>query len=1142
MGKRRHSCQILLKIMRIALPQFLLAVVFTTLALARSGHAQEILDQRVTVRVSNLDIERTLERIEEIANVRFMYSPQLIQSARLISLDAKREPLYVLLERLLRPMNLTYEITDRRILLRRTAAVEEQPEIVTKFEQPQDRVVTGTVTDEKGNPLPGVNIQLKDSNRGTSTDSKGKYRLSIPDGGGILVFRSVGYLAEEVEIGSKSVLDFTLREATQALNEVVVVGYGTAQKRDLTGAVSQIKAAQIENENPNTVQDMLRGNVAGLNVGYDASAKGGGDLQVRGRTSLNASSSPLLVVDGVIYYGALSDINPNDIETLDVLKDASSAAVFGAKAASGVILITTKKGKGDKPTISFDANVGVSTLARDQPVYGPEGYVRWREDVLKSQNLNAKPYQFSNPSNLPSDVSLQQWLAYDGSSGDPTNVWLNRLKFQPIEIENYKAGKTVNWYDKVFHAAKRQDYNVSISGKKNDFTYYYSLGYLNNEGIVVGDRFSTIRTRFNMESKITSFLSAGLNAQFSDRDESQVAADWGQITLASPYGSEYDAQGNYRWSPQDDPGGGSRHPFLSMAYTDRLKKYNTLISTLFAKVNLPFGITYQINYTPRFEWYRYFNGESSHHPEWKNVGGRASREENMVYNWQVDNLLKWNKTIGKIHHFDVTLLANAEKFQSWNNTITNNGFDPNDNLGYHRIQAGINAIVTSNDEYSTADALMGRLFYSLKQKYLLTVSARRDGYSAFGQANPRATFPSIAGGWVFSDENFAKTPWLNYGKLRLSWGVNGNRDIGRYVALSDLTTGKYLMVRNDGTVYQVSQLYVNRMNNKNLKWEKTTSINLGLDFSLFNSRLDGTVELYHMSTKDLLVQRTLPDILGFNYVWDNLGEVQNRGIELSLNSRVMDTRTFSWKVSANFSLNRNKVVHLYGDRVDVKDANGNVIGSREADDLTNKWFIGKALDQIWDQKTTGIWQSSEADMAGKYGVRPGDFKVQDVNGDFKYTDADRQFLGYTAPRFRWNLRNEFNLWKNFDVSFMLYSYWGHMNSFNQAKNQGLADRTSSYVMPYWTAENPNNEYARLASSNGSANFSVYRQKSFIRFDNISMSYTFPKELISKAKIQRLKAYLTVRNLGYYAPQWNFWDPENSGPTPRTFTMGLNVTL
>lgn len=1147
MVKRRHSCRILLKIMRIALPQFILATVFATLSLAKDGRAQEVLNQKITVHVSNLNMEKALEKIEQTAGIRFMYSPQLIQANRLISLNANEEVLLTVLERLLRPNNLTYELIDHQVILRRVNTTKELVDVA-----PKDRIISGTVVDEKGQAIPGVNVQIKDRNRGTTTDSKGKYKLSVPESGVILVFSSIGYQGGEVEVGSRSVVDFTIKETTQALTEVVVIGYGTQQKRDLTGAVSQIKAAQIENENPNTVQDMLRGNAAGLNVGYDASAKGGGDLQVRGRTSLNASSSPLLVVDGVIYYGALSDINPNDIETLDVLKDASSAAVFGAKAASGVILITTKRGKSEKPTISVDGNVGISTVARNQPVYGPEGYVRWREDVLRSQNVNAKPYQFSNPDNLPSDVPLQQWLGYDGSTGNPTDVWLNRLKFQPIEIENYKAGRSVNWYDKVFQAARRQDYNVSISGKKNDISYYYSLGYLNNEGIITGDKFSTIRSRFNLEGKIASFLSAGINAQFSDRDESQVAADWTQITKASPYGSEYDAQGNYRWSPQDDPGGGSRHPFLSMKYTDRLRKYNTLISTLFAKVTLPLGITYQVNFTPRFEWYRNFNHESSKHPEWANVGGRASREQNMVYNWQVDNLFKWNKTVADIHNFDVTMLINAEKFQSWNNSIRNNGFEPSDNLGYHRVEAGINPIVSSNDEYSTADALMGRLFYSLKQKYLLTLSVRRDGYSAFGQANPRAWFPSIAGGWVFSDENFAKSSWLNYGKLRLSWGINGNRDIGRYVALSDLTTGKYLMVRNDGTVYQVSQLYVNRMNNKNLKWEKTTAYNFGLDFSLFNGKLDGSLEMYRMSTQDLLVQRTLPDILGFSYVWDNLGEVQNKGMEVNLNGRILQQQNFSWRASVNFSLNRNKVVHLYGDKINVTDANGNVTGQREADDISNRWFIGQALDRVWDQKVVGVWQTSESEEAAKYGVRPGDFKVQDVNGDYKYTDADRQFLGYTAPRFRWTLRNEFTLFKNFDISFMMYSYWGHVSSFNIAKNQGLADRTSSYVFPYWTAENPTNDYARLASSNGSANFSVYRKKSFVRLDNISMSYNLPKALIQKVNMQRVRAYFSVRNVGFYAPQWNYWDPENglrdsdnnaiTGPTPRTYTLGLNLTL
>ncbi|GAA4451264.1 TonB-dependent receptor [Nibrella saemangeumensis] len=1002
-----------------------------------------------------------------------------------------------------------------------------------------DKVITGRVMSKEENmPLPGVNVVIKGTTTGTTTDAGGNFRINVSGDKDILVFSAVGYQTLERVVGNQTTLDISLAIDQKTLDEVVVVGYGTQKKRDLTGAVSQINTSRLDNENPNSVQDILRGNVAGLNVGMSPSAKGGGSLLVRGRNSLNAATSPLLVLDGAIYYGELSDINPNDIETIDVLKDASSAAVFGSKAASGVILITTKKGKEGKPIININTNMGVGSVSRHQPVLGADEFIAWRSDVMKNINTSYKPGQFDNPANLPAGLTQEQWMAYDGSKGDPTTIWLQRLGMQPIEIENYKAGKSVNWYDKIFQNGMRQDHTVSLSGKKDETSYFMSLGYLDNNGILYGDRFKTVRGRLNLEGKVNKFLSVGVTTQFADRDESQVPVDLNMARTLSPWGSEYDASGNYMWRPNTEASGG-KHPYYDRSFIDRRVKITTLNTTLYGIVNLPAGFSFRLNYTPRYEFYERYNHESSKHAEWATVGGNVSRQQAKTFYWQIDNILKWTKSFGD-HNFDATFLANAEKFQRWDNTMTNRGMLPSDVLGYHGISTGINPTVSSNDEYSTGDGLMGRLFYSFKDRYMVTLSSRRDGYSAFGQENPRAIFSSAALGWVFTDEKFFQSSFLNYGKLRFSWGSNGNRDIGRYLALSDLNTGKYLYVKPDGTVYQVNQLYVNRMQNKGLRWERTSSFNLGFDFGLFNNRIDGSIEVYKSRTTDLLVQRSLPDILGFSWVMDNLGEVQNKGFEFSLNSINMNLPNFSWRTTANFQLNRNKIVHLYGD----VDANG-----KEIDDVANRWFIGHSIDEIWNYQVDGIWQTSEKEQAAKYGVKPGDFKIRDVDGDGKYTNADKDFQGWTNPRFRWTLRNEFKLFKNLDVSVTMYSYWGHKASFNQMKNRdGFLDRTSSYVFPYWTEANPSNEWARLYSSEGGASgFSVYRDRSFIRLDNISMGYTIPKALVQRASIQNLKVFFSARNLGYYAPNWNFWDaePDDSGnnvPTPRILTLGVDLTL
>lgn len=1014
----------------------------------------------------------------------------------------------------------------------------------------QNITVQGKVTSQGSTTgTPGVSVSVQGTTTGAVTDENGQYKLSNVPSQATLVFSYIGYKKVTEEVNGRRQINIVLEPESSSLNQLVVIGYGTTKKKDLTGAISSVNVAKLQNENRTSVQDALRSNIPGLSVGVVSTAKPGGSLEIRGQNSLNAGNSPLIVVDGVIYYGALSDINPQDVATVDVLKDASAAAVYGAKSASGVILITTKKGQVGKPIINFNTNIAIATMEINQPVYQGEDFIKWRTDVENSiHGFAEKPYQFNDPRQLPSDVSLDDWLAYDGSQGDPVDVWLTRLNFKPVEIANYKKGQVINWYKMMFQNAVQQNYTLSLSGATDKLNYYWSGGYLNNKGIVVGDKYSTIQSRLKLEAEVTKFLTVGINTQFADRDESGVPLNWGLIVNNSPYGSMYnDDSSDYRYSPQDDPGGGSRNPLLGPKYTDRLKKYYTLNSIIYGKVTLPFDITYTVNFTPEFEWYQYFNHNFSQDPDHQKTGGDAERDNHTIYQWQVDNILSWNKTFND-HHFEVTLLANSEKYQYWENDMKANDFDPSDVLSYHNMGAAVNASISSDDEYSTGAALMGRLFYSYKDRYMLTLSMRKDGYSAFGQKYPWAQFPAAALGWVFTQEPFFKSSWLDYGKLRLSYGVNGNRDIGRYSALSNLSTGKYLEINPDGTVNVVSQLYVNQMQNTDLKWERTAAYNIGLDFSVFHDIVDGSIEVYKGKTTNLLVSRALPDVVGFSNVQTNLGEVDNKGLEITLNTHNINHPNFTWNSSLNFSLNRNSIVHLYGNMVDITDSTGKVIGQRESDDITNKWFIGHPIDAIWDIKVQGVYQSDEADAAARYGQKPGDFKLQDVNDDGKYTNDDRQFLGYSKPRFQWTFRNDFTFYKNFDLSLLIYSYWGYMASFNQAKNRdGFPDRTDAYVHPYWTPEHPSNTYARVYSSDGGASYNVYRNRNFIRLDNVALGYTFPKPLLHKASIQDFKVYFSVKNAALYAPDWENWDPDwdpnvGPGPTPRTYTLGFNLTL
>nr|WP_200814448.1 TonB-dependent receptor [Parabacteroides sp. Marseille-P3160] len=1026
------------------------------------------------------------------------------------------------------------------------------------------QIITGIVKDEAGEPLIGVNVVEKGTTRGTLTDLDGKYSLETSGRNVVLTFSYIGYLSQDVPLGNKTEMNAVLKEDIQNLEEVVVIGYGTARKKDLTGSISSIRTEKMESEAPRSVQDLLRANAAGMNIGLATSAKGDADLQIRGRGTLKAGGSPLNVVDGVIFDGTFADINPNDILSIDILKDASSAAVYGAKAANGVVLITTKKGQSGKPRISFNANMGFVENANMPRVMNASEFLDYRYDYeigkRTSDYLAKYPQMFVDPRKLDG-VNQLDWYNYD--QGKPVSsvteeqllgTWLSRLELKTPEINNYLANRITDWQDLVFQKGFQQDYTASISNRNDNLSYYWSLGYTDREGIVVGNQFKNIRSRLNLESKITNFLKVGLNANFASRDEGFLQADWGQSSVISPYGSNNmdDPESPYQRLPTGDVT--PVNPFYDNTYRDRLNTYNTLNANVYAIVTLPYGFEYQVNYTPSFTYQEYYNHESSHNVEWAAKGGNSERRLEKTFNWQVDNIIRWKKEFNNIHKFEVTLLQNAEKGQFWKTVAKASNYSPSDVLGYHRLQAGTVPLVESDDTYKTGDALMGRVYYSLEDKYMVTASVRRDGFSAFGLKNPRATFPAVALGWVFTSEEFMKKTenWLNYCKLRLSWGKNGNRDLSdQYTALSDMTSGLHPYIDQNGNIYLSSQLYVNRMANAGLKWESKAAYNLGLDFSLFKDILSGSVEVYTATTHDLLVDRALPEIIGFNSVAANLGELRNKGFELSLTGNIINRENFGWSASGNFSLNRREIKKLYGDMVDVKDADGNVIGQKEADDIKNKWFIGQDPDRIWDYERIGVWQLGEETEAAKYGCQPGDFKYKDQNGDGVMTNDDKVFLKYTTPRFRWTLRNDFTFYKDFSFSFMLYSYWGQYNRFNRAaNNSNFPDRATDYEQPRWTPENPINDYARIGSKNIGNN---YVDQSFIRLENITASYNVPSKFLKRFAVQNMRLSFSIRNVALWAPHWKLGDPESwykdsnnniseFRPTPRTYNLSVNFTL
>lgn len=1054
----------------------------------------------------------------------------------------------------------------------------------------QGHQVKGIVTDANGEPVIGATVKIKGQTTGTITDIDGNFSLSAPKGT-VLVVSYIGFQNQEITVTGNTV-SIQMKEDAAALDEVVVVGYGTMKKSDLTGSIAQVRPDKLANEAPTTVQDVLRG-TAGLNVGFSNEAKGGGSMTLRGQRSVYSSgdhNAPLIILDGMMFYGELSEINPNDIEQIDVLKDASSAAVYGAKAANGVIMITTKKGKKGKPTINFAADWGLSTIGDIRNVYDADGYIKYRQDFYRSDTYGTNPttgkyeayqkgqaagyYEEPTSENLSKyGLTLDSWRAMtsqDASVSD-REIWGRRLGLatSDVTLENFINNKTFNWKDQSFRTGVNQNYNVSLSGSSDKVNYYFSLGYMDNKGIVRGNDYSTIRSNLKLNAQVTPWLSVGANVNFQNRTDGDIRCDWqSQMTDDSPYSTPYDSEGNLTAHPMGEQAFWKGYNYdFDKQYQELERGYTIFNNILTAKVTLPFGITYTFNAAPRFQYYHNRYYQSSEHPDWQSSDhDRVTRNQTKRFDWSHNNTLSWDHTFAKKHHVMLTLVQEAEQRQSWADEINARNILPSEALTIHGTANGDKSLsdFSSTDSKETATGYLARLFYSYDNRYMFTGSFRRDGYSAFGTTNPYANFFSTALAWTFTNEKFWKWAPLSTGKLRVSYGQNGNRSLSDpYIALANLSLGTYqqgYVNASTGALYDMKYLFMSRLANTQLQWEKTSSWNVGLDLGFLNNRITASLEYYFMPTTDMIMDQSLPNFSGFSSITTNLGRVENQGIELSVNSTNIDTKNFRWNTTFTLSWNKNRIKHLYGEYETTVDANGNVT-TKESDDITNQWFIGQPISAIWNYKVTGIWQSDQAEEAAKYGQRPGDPIVENsctdddiINEDGTrtpvYNNKDKQFLGQTTAPVHWSMRNTFTLFDSWDISFNIYSYMGHKTTSTDYLNNDnnysqITNCRNVYQKTYWTPENPTNDYARL-NAQGPTGIELpvkVIDKSFIRLENISVAYRLPQRWLDPLKIQNAKLYFTVRNVACWKKEWEFGDPEASnGLVPRTYTFGVNVTL
>ena len=1157
---------------RIMKTTVLALFIFAGTAFATESYSQVM---KVTVVADKISTGKVINEIEKQTDYLFVYNVNEINLKRPVQVNAENKSVAEVLNQLFEGTNIYYAMEGKNIMLmsrtKNSASVQQS-----------GNKVRGVVQDTNGEPIIGANITVKGQSIGTITDIDGQFSIDAPSNA-VLQISFIGYVSQEVKADNKKILSVILKEDSKMLDEVVVVGYGTMRKKDVTGSVIQIKPASIANEAPKTIQDVLRG-TPGLKVGADNSAKGGGSLEIRGNRSMSeiSSSNPLIILDDMPFYGELSEINPEDIGQIDILKDASSAAVYGARAANGVVIITTKKGKQGKPIINFSTKIGFVTKTNYKEVYDGDGYMRFREDWNKTptygfnsetgkyeayQTGTTKPGFYDHPDRLPTGVALADWRKYDTNAEGITDleIYANRLLSQsdPLIINNFLAGRTFDWYDHAFQTGFNQDYNASISGAGEKMNYYMSLGYIRNEGVTPGDEYHAVRANMKLSANITNWLEVSGNVNFQNRSDGSQTLDESGTLNNSPFGNYRDENGNLAVYPMGVRKG---YNYDYNRQYEELERGTTVLNSIFtAKIKLPFNINYSFNASPRFSWYynRYF--QSAEHADWKPENVGANRDDSRSFNWSINNTINWEYTFTKKHRVNLTLVQEAEKHQSWGTNVAARHLLPTDALGFHYINVAnkLASNFTSSDSYQTAVGLLGRLFYSYDDRYMLTASIRRDGYSAFGENKPYATFPSIATAWTFTNEKFFNWQFMSTGKLRLSWGLNGNRAITNpYLALASLDIGNSLfgVLDSSGNLKEMEYLKIGRMASPNLKWEKSEAWNFGLDFGFLNDRISGSLEGYIIRTQDMILNRQLPQFSGFSEIATNLGEVQNSGFEITVNSQNIKNKNFEWDTSFNLSYNKNEIKHIYYDYEDVLDANGNVIGSKEKDEY-GKWWIGRPISAIWNYRVIGIWQPNEIEEAAKVGQKPGDPKVANnyteddkINADGSrtpvYNDKDKEFLGQSSSPAVWQIRNSFKIYKNFDFSFNLYSCWGAKYLDTTYLNQEMASAVDHGFnitkREYWTPDNLTNEYARLGSKGPTGVNSPGKliDRSFIRLENISVAYTFPKTIITKWGINGLKLFGTVRNVGiiWSKHKYKLGDIETMGRANRTYSLGLNVTL
>ncbi|OQP59590.1 hypothetical protein A3860_36995 [Niastella vici] len=1069
--------------------------------------------QNVTLNEKNAPLESVFQKIEQQTGYYFWYEDNMLGIAKKVNLVLDQAPLTEALKRCLENQPFSYTIVDKTIILKEKIETGK----------PVAELLIGLVLDEGGTPLTGASVSLKGTTVATRTDKSG--RFSIPTNGNeTLVISYVGMTTQEIPLNGQKTIRIVLLKAVDEQQEFVLVGYGSQKKQAVTGAVASANLRSYQNVPVNNILESVKGTITGLNVGGTNKAGDLPSISIRGQNSINAGTTPLIVVDGAIFRGSLNDIAPADIESFTVLKDASAAAVYGSRSANGVLLIETKRGSSinGKPRFAVNVSYGNTHELKPLKVYDAPGYLQRVLDIRTANGLTA------DPNNI---------IAY----------------LQPIEATNYNATPdhqpTLNDPYNLFRQnGQSLNATVSVANKTDKTEYYISGNIIKQKGVIINDQYNHYSVRARISTDLTKWFKLGLNSYYSLRDY-PGATIYGQSGGGSssspyqfsPYATLKGPDGNYLQFPQTTTS--FNNPYWQIP-NQSYNRQNNLNGIVTATIKVPWitGLSYNLTTSITQNWNENgaFYGLQTVTGLPKNGTGDAnySRSTNTL----IDQLIKYSKTFGD-HYIDATLLYSTEDYKLFSQNAHGENFnDPS--LGVYGLSNGKTQTVTTGGSKTAATGEMGRLTYSFKQKYTVTGTIRRDGFSAFSENHKYGVFTSGGVNWNISKEAFLQPVTLiNNLAIRASYGNTGNQSISPYGTLARMGNALYYY---NGASFVPTE-FISNLGNTDLKWEYTQGMDFGVDFSVLNSRISGVIDLYSKNTHNLIFPLAIPSTSGFTTINSNLGKINNKGIEISLSTINVKLKDLMWRSDLAFARNWNKLITAYGP---------DPVTGKEADRPSGNLFIGKTLGTIYDYNVTGMWQQDDKDNGViMTGMAPGTYKLQDVNGDGKITsDSDRVFIGDNKPAYTWGFTNTVK-YKDFTLMVYVYSMWGGNKHFlsgsNTPYNDGFANNASinHIVYDYWTPTNTGALFPRTNYANAAAYRGVkYFDRSFIKLQKIALTYDLTK-ILKPYGLNGVSFSVSADNIFTHAPHWKGLDPEtNSGltdgsiPSIRTVMGVLNLNF